>query len=294
MNFSQQALNIVIAKESGIIKTHDKFWKEFFFINQFDAEKLKDKITDQDTSREIANRIISNLTDNNVSFVCIADDDFPIIYYRVKNSAKPFLFFYRGDLSLLKNIEQNVAVIGLINPDEHIKKREIDIVAELVEKKQVIVSGLAKGCDTIAHEICVKMKAKTIAILPSPVNDVYPKENSQLADEIVHNGGLLLSEYYNSSKNKFESIERLVKRDRLQAMFSKSIIMIAACQEGQGDSGSKHAMKAAKEYHIPRYVMFNPLTDQHNPLLGLNKELLNDDCPPKIITKSSIREITEI
>ena len=58
-----------------------------------------------------------------------------------------------------------------------LQEREKKIVSQLVKREQVIVSGLAKGCDVIAHEECMRLGGKTIAILPSPIDRVLPKEH---------------------------------------------------------------------------------------------------------------------
>jgi len=294
MKYSEKALDILIAKESGIITTSHKFWKEFSQSNKIDFEKLKNYLKKESKYDTLKKGIINELETplNKVQLVCSEDEQFPMINRNViKNSQKPYLFFYEGDISLLHNLSNNVAVIGVLNPDEQIKKREIEIVSRLVEMNLVIVSGLAKGCDTIAHEVCVNMKGKTIAVLPSPINKVYPHENADLARRIVENGGLLISEYYSESKNKFDSVNRLVSRDRLQAMFSKAIILIASYREGAGDSGSRHAMTSAKEYEISRYIMYNEYTDSQNSQMGLNIDWLNEDKAAKILRKESIKDL---
>ena len=65
-------------------------------------------------------------------------------------------------------------------------------------------------------------------------------------------------------------------------MFSEKIILIASYLQGQGDSGSRHAMVKAKEYGIERFVMYNELTDAENRMLALNKSLIADGA--KILT----------
>ena len=191
---------------------------------------------------------------------------------------------------MLKNLNKNVAVIGLIDPDEEIINRERVIVNELVMRNQVIVSGLAVGCDTVAHETCLENNGKTIAILPSRVNNIYPSCNRETAERIVENGGLLVSEYYKEPSSKIDSIKRFQERDRLQAMFSKAVILIASYIKGEGDSGSRHAMNAAKTYKINRYVMLNEANDNLNKKFGLNLELQKEG-GVNVLKPKSINEI---
>ena len=106
--------------------------------------------------------------------VALGDDDFPPHRGIVKDSEKPIFIFYRGNLSLLAEGSNNIAVIGLLNPDQEIEAVERGLVARMVENGAVIVSGLALGCDTIAHLQTLDSNGRTIAILPSPLNDIFP------------------------------------------------------------------------------------------------------------------------
>lgn len=206
-------------------------------------------------------------------FVCYFDRNFPQINPTVKIAEKPFLLFYKGDISLLNDLNRNVAVIGVLNPDESILSREKRAVRLLVEKGMNIVSGLAKGCDAAAHIACLEAYGKTIAILPSTLAQIQPAENRQLAQDIVENGGLLVTEYFLPAKDKFSAKKRYIDRDRLQAMFAKAIVLSASYnQKALGDCGSKHAMSKAGDYSLYRTIIYNHETDYDNVVFGLNKE----------------------
>jgi hypothetical protein len=139
-------------------------------------------------------------------------------------------------------------------------------------------------------------KGKTIAILPTQINKIYPKENRSLAQQIINEGGLLISEYFSEPLSRNDSINRFIERDRLQAMFAKAIILIASYRKGEGDSGSRHAMKAAKTYGIDRYMMYNTRTDENNKKFGLCKDLnepySNENV--KILKTNSLKNIYKI
>lgn len=272
MKYSDMALKVLTAKECGIIKTNAQFWGSFADREKFEKEVLKDDRVFK-TSEKISSELDSS--DGGEGIVCVYDDDFPVINRKVKkNGDKPYLLFYRGDLSLLRDLNKNIAVIGLIDPDEEIIKRETDVVKRLVRNDLVIVSGLAIGCDTIAHKTCLETDGKTIAVLPSQLSKIYPAQNRDFAEEVVKKGGLLISEYYKEATSKHEAINRFIERDRLQAMFSKAIILIASYRKGEGDSGSRHAMESARKYEIERYVMYNNKMDENNKRFGLNKDLV--------------------
>lgn len=289
MKYSDIALKVLAAKECELIKTNAQFWTQFS-----EQEKIEAAILQNDQIIKVINsfeqKFISSDSDEGV--ICAFDNEFPVINQNVKNSDRPFLLFYKGDVTLLNDLNKNVAVIGLIDPTEEIEKREVEVVKRLVNTDLIIISGLAKGCDAIAHKVCVDTGNKTIAILPTQINKISPAVNRNLAKEIVDKGGLLLTEYYKESTMKQEAIGRYIERDRLQAMFSKAVVLIASYRKGEGDSGSRHAMEAAKTYGIERYAMFNEATDIDDKQFGLNKDLTNSkyNCV-KILQPSSIEFI---
>ncbi len=178
--------------------------------------------------------------------------------------------------------------MGGLTPTQDITERERKIVERLVNKQFCIVSGLANGCDTIAHEECLINGGKTIAVLPTTIENIYPKKNAELADKIVQGGGLVISEYVTDTMNRFESVKRFIERDRLQAMFAGRIILIASYLQGQGDSGSRHAMSKAKEYGRERFVMYNEPTDKGEPIFGLNESLIAEGTT--ILTPKALNE----
>lgn len=274
---SNLAIKLYAMVKNGIIKSNAMFWREF------SKEKIQEFDIDIFATEE-------QLQEKSLNIVCVFDDNFPMIVNNLKNSEKPFLFVYKGNIELLSDTDKNVAVIGTLSPTPDIESREQKIVKELIDNNWVVISGLARGCDTIAHKTCLTCDGKTIAILPTTFDDLYPKENEILANNIIKSGGLVITEYVNKPRNKYEGIKRFIERDRLQAMFSKAVILIASFRQGQGDSGSRHAMQKAKEYGKLSYVMFNQKIDLNKEIFGLNQDLLNDNVI--ILTEKTIKEIT--
>lgn len=211
--------------------------------------------------------------------VAIGDSEFPPHRGIVRDSEKPIFFFYRGDLSLLATESMNVAVVGLLKPDQDIEITEKELVADMVDNGATIISGLALGCDTIAHRQALDSMGRTVAILPGPLNDVLPTQNRRLADEIVEKKGLLISEYLTSAKSQRELFGRYQERDRLQALYSNSIVLAASYAKNNlgNDSGSRLAMGYAKDYSIPRVVIYDRDKDSENPKYDLNRQIIDED-----------------
>lgn len=265
---SESATLLYAAKKEGIIKSNAHFWREYS-----SAKKLKNfSFNLEKYAREIQN--------SGVNLICAFDRDFPPLPVPCRQSDKPYLFAYWGDISLLKDRAKNFAVVGSLTPTNKILCRESSVVEKLTECGYRNVSGLAKGCDTAAHVQCLACGGKTITVLPSTLSNIYPKENSKLVEHIVQSGGLVLTEYITEPSTRYDRIRRFIERDRLQAMFAGEILLIASHLPGQGDSGSRHAMEKAKEYGTERFVLYNPLTDEDAPLFALNRNYLQEGALP--------------
>lgn len=220
-------------------------------------------------------------------FVALGDNDFPQHRGKVKDSERPVFLYYRGNIELLDTANKNISVIGLLNPTEEIEMREQKLVAEFVRRGATIVSGLALGCDSISHREALNSNGKTIAILPSPLTSILPASNKGLAFQIVDEGGLLVTEYGNDFKSKMELSTRYKERDRLQALFCDTIVLAASYSQNSAkhwshlygqklDSGARLAMGYAKDYNIPRAVMYDRGVDENNPMFDLCREIIKE------------------
>ena len=106
----------------------------------------------------------------------------------------PKQLYCLGNLELL-NYEKNIAIIGSRDCSHYGERATKDFAFNLAKEKVCIVSGLARGIDSFAHIGALNAKGKTIAVIGSGLDNIYPKENTKLAQSIVENGGLIISEY---------------------------------------------------------------------------------------------------
>jgi len=227
--------------------------------------------------------------------VAVGDSYFPLYRGVVKNSERPVALFYRGDIRLLEVENKNIAVVGLLDPDEDTVVFEELVVSGLVNHGATIVSGLALGCDTVAHKRALVSGGKTVAILPGPITDILPRSNQGLAEEIVQNGGLLVTEYYKRAKSRMEMSGRYQERDRLQALFSDCVVLSASYAKNSlgNDSGSRHAMNYARSYSISRAVMYDGTLSADNPRYDLNRQLIREDGDIVVISRGNVQEVLE-
>lgn len=224
--------------------------------------------------------------------IALGDDNFPCVRGIVKPADKPIALFYKGNINLLSKDHLNVAVIGVLYPDERIEKTERMVTTEILKHNATIVSGLALGCDSIAHKTALESGRKTIAILPSTLNNILPKENIELAGRIVKEGGLLISEYYEEPQSRNDMISRFVVRDRLQALFSDAVLLVASYAPNKlgNDCGSRHAMEKAKNYGIKRGAIYNDSKHHNITMYDLNRQILAEDRKVIRIDSSNLSE----
>ena len=272
---TQIALKIYALKKMNVIKSNAFFWNNFSRIESIENMQIDTKKYEQEINQKKLN------------LVWIFDENFPKIQTQLSKSERPYFFAYKGDLNLLNQLHKNIAVIGSRRINQDIEEREKQIVQLLCEQDFNIVSGLAKGCDTIAHQISLEQNKKTIATLPCEIPDIYPPENINLANAIAQNGGLLISEYVTTPKTHLERKARFIERDRLQALFSNAVILIAS--QMRKNNGSKYAMQKAIKYHRQTFAMYNNQTDANQEMFEMNKVFINKGT--KILNISSLKEI---
>lgn len=287
MNITDNALNVLAAKSykgigrawlykhlrggesieqlAGLINSHGK-QPEMVTVDEL--QKVRAQIRQQ----------LQKQADYMDGAIALGDAVFPQPRGQVKNSEQPVVLFYRGDLGLLSLESPNIAVIGLLQPDDSTVVREQAFVNALVQKGAVIVSGLALGCDSVGHRQALQAGGKTVAILPSTLDAILPSENAALAQQIVQHQGLLLTEYYLPTRSAMEQSGRYQERDRLQALFSDCVVLTASYAKNNNglDSGSRLAMGYAQDYGIARALMYDPVLDADNPKFDLNRQLLQE------------------
>ena len=131
--------------------------------------------------------------------------------------------FYRGNLDILFSLPR-VAVVGTRKPSELGIARTRKLVRELSALNVVIVSGLAKGVDAVAHSSALELYAKTIAVLGTPVHRPYPAENKELYSRILERGLVLSPSKPHEQTGKY----LFPRRNRLMALLCDATIIVEA------------------------------------------------------------------
>lgn len=230
----------------------------------FEMADLNDAIRQAEDLLEATNR-------QNMVTLSYDEPDFPeTLRQAVDDEGRwdpALVIFCQGNLELLKR--PGIAVIGTrrVNPTAVTAGKVLS--SGFAARGLVVVSGLALGSDTAAHEgALVGAPGATIAVLGNGLDTIYPKENQGLAQRIVDEGGLLLTEYPLGTKaNRFT----LVARDRLQAALSRATVVLQSSING----GCYHAARATVALKRPLYAVrySDPVFDASQETAG-NRDLM--------------------
>ena len=158
----------------------------------------------------------------------------------------PSRLYVEGDIDILNEI--SIAVIGSRTNTQYGEKMCKKFVKNLVEYNFNIISGLAMGIDSIAHKTCLKKGGKTIAVLPSGLNNIYPFQHRELAREIVDNGGAIISEYENNIK---ADSKKFLERNRIVAGLGIGTLVV----EGGARSGTSVTAKYTIDAQKPVFCI---------------------------------------
>ncbi|WP_420769132.1 DNA-processing protein DprA [Parageobacillus thermoglucosidasius] len=135
--------------------------------------------------------MIKTYKDNHIHAITIFDSDYPPLLKHIYEP--PWVLYAKGDLHLLSSLKM-ISIVGTRQPTKEGIKSLRRLIPPLVADGWIIVSGLAAGIDTLAHEMAIQHGGNTIAVIAGGVNHIYPKQNQQLANQLM-DGHLVLSEY---------------------------------------------------------------------------------------------------
>lgn len=135
--------------------------------------------------------IISETEKNGSEIITLADSEYPKLLKQIYDP--PVLFWIKGNPEALSM--PGIAVVGTRNTSAYGRNMAKKLTGELAEQGLCIFSGLAYGIDSIAHATALEHKAKTVAVLGSGIDNIYPQKNAGLAQKIIETGGAMITEF---------------------------------------------------------------------------------------------------
>ena len=167
----------------------------------------------------------------------------------------PLVLYVRGSVEALSS--PGIAVIGTRHPTPYGIGMAERLACDLAVRKVVILSGLARGVDTAAHRGAVSGKGKTVAVLGSGVDVIYPKENSRLVDQVLSMGGALISEFPLST---FAAPQNFPIRNRIISGMSFGVLVVEAAEY----SGTRITARCALEQNREVFAVPGNVTNKNS------------------------------
>ena len=204
-----------------------------------------------------------NAPDNLVSYcqrqkigLCsINDDDYPPILKEIKDS--PMFFYYRGQL---QPHVQRIAIVGSRHNTAYGQSVALELAEDLAAAGLTVVSGGARGIDTIAHRGALK-SGRTVAVLGCGINIIYPRENRKLFEQIAERG-VVMSEFppqFPPSTGTFPT------RNRIIAGLCRGVVVVEAGEKSGALLTSKFAFDEDRDvFAIPGTVYAEMSVGCHN------------------------------
>ena len=195
----------------------DKF--ELTHIEFLNYEEVEDVLNNK--YRKNLEEYSKYMKKNNIQLITMFENEYP---ERLKNIYdKPVLLYVVGNTELLKR--NSVAIVGSRNCSEYGKSISRKIAYNLAKQNICVISGLAKGIDKYSHIGALDATGKTIAVIGSGLDNIYPYENKNLYERIIKNDGLIVTEYVIGTK---PCKINFPARNRIISGLSDAIVVVEA------------------------------------------------------------------
>lgn len=203
--------------------------------------------------------------------VCVLTQNDPSFPPRLKEIYDaPYLLYVKGELKACD--ESAITVVGTRRPSMYGREVTERLVADLVQNGMTIVSGLARGIDTIAHRKALAAEGRTIAVFGCGLDTIYPAENRELSQEITEHGALV-SDYPLGIKPKAENFPR---RNRIISGLSLGTLVTEASERSGALITANLALQQDREVFAVPGSIFSTASSGTNSLIKAGAKLVSD------------------
>lgn len=175
----------------------------------------------------------------------------------------PKELFYRGQLP--GSARKSVAIIGTRKPTRYGTEVTLDLARKLAERGVVVISGLALGVDALAHQGALKRQGMTVAVLAGGVDKPTPYTNARLADEILENGGGIISEY---PPGMPPNRAFFLYRNRIVSGLSDAVIVTEASLRSGTANTVAHALQQGRDVYAVPGPITSPMSAGCNHMIA--------------------------
>lgn len=223
--------NILSAPSSELIQT-DGISREL-------ASRIRKINFDKDTVQKLLEKELKVLEKIGGRIITVWDEEFPSLLKKIYDP--PLLLYVIG--RFVENDQYSISVVGTRLPTNYGKIQTEKIVSELTDQNITIVSGLARGIDSVAHSSALKNNGRTIAIVGSGLDVIYPAENKKLFNEIKTKG-VIISEFGIGTKPNAENFPR---RNRIISGITLGTLVIETAITGGAMQTARLALDQNRE-----------------------------------------------
>jgi len=214
--------------------------------------------------------VLKQVADSDARAITWNDTEYPPRLKEIYD--KPPLLYLRGEL--LPEDERSVAVVGTRRPTAYGREVAYQLSYELAQVGVTVVSGMARGIDAIAHRAALEAGQRTIAVMGSGIDVMYPREHGSLAAEIARNGALV-SEHPLGSRPDAQNFPR---RNRIISGMTLGTVVVEGAEGSGALITARHALEQNREVFAVPGNIFSPGSRGTNRLIRDSGAKLVSDC----------------
>lgn len=208
------------------------------------ASRIRKVSSQKDSTQKFLDKELKELEKLGGRIITIWDEDFPLLLKKIYDP--PLLLYVLGKFD--DKDKYSIAVVGTRQPTNYGKIQTEKIVSDLVNQNITIVSGMARGIDSAAHLSALKNGGRTIAVIGSGLDVIYPAENKKLFKDISENG-VIISEFMLGTP---PNAENFPKRNRIISGLSLGTLVIETAITGGAMQTARLALDQNREvFAIP-------------------------------------------
>ncbi len=229
---------------SNILSTNTSELMETEGISKELASRIRKVSSNKDSIRKLLEKEIKLLNKIGGRIITVWDNEFPQLLKKIYDP--PLILYLMGNFDEMD--KYSVAVVGTRQPTNYGKIQTEKIVADLVQQNITITSGLARGIDSVAHSAALKNNGRTIAVIGSGLDIIYPAENKKLFNEIKERG-VIISEF---PLGTIPNAENFPRRNRIISGLSLGTLVIETAVTGGAMQTARLALDQNREvFAIP-------------------------------------------
>ncbi len=204
-------------------------------------------------SLELAQLECGKTAEAGARITSLSDPEYPLRLKEIYDP--PVILFVKGSVEVLA--QPGIAMVGTRHPTPYGSGMAERLSTDLAARGLVIISGLARGIDTASHRGAVAAKGKTVAVLGTGIDVMYPKENTRLTEQIVALGGALVSEF---PAGTFPAPQNFPIRNRIISGMSAGVLVVEAAEY----SGTRITSRLALEQNRDVYAVPGNVTNKNS------------------------------